>query len=207
MQTGAAVSAFAAVIGAAGSARATQVLAGAPSRIDFYRVLYDQDHPAATVFGHAAKAAGLPIHGLRANPTSYHLTAFWYDDLYYRWRKGPAAIAGMTPVHVALYLQLLGQDAGLRLVLRAQHLQTAGGRIEHRLSGPRSVLAQAATLFDVGRDWPRAAAELIRLTPARLSDTTSLTVSSAAGSGLREPLVSWVMAPATRASRSSFEKI
>lgn len=122
------------------------------------------------------------------------------DDLYHRWCEGAVAIAGMTPVRVAFYMQMLGQDAGMRVIFRAEHTQTRDERVQHRLLGPRSVLDQAA-LFSARSNWSRGVAELVRRIPAELSDKASLVFSSvsAAGSGLTEPLVSWVIAPVSRA--------
>jgi hypothetical protein len=193
LQTATATAAVAWLMGAAGRAGPAHVLRGAPNRLDFYRVLYDRDHAAASAFGHAAKTAGLRAYGLRTHPSDYDLTALWYDDLSHRWRQSPTPIAGMTSAHGAFCMQMLGQDAGMRMVLRAEHIQTRDGHIEHRLSGPRALLERAA-LIDAGSAWPQAAAELIRLIPAQPSQRTSLTIRSASASGMREPLVSWVIA-------------
>jgi hypothetical protein len=200
LQAGALVSAAASVIGGAISAWPASAEAAAPSKIDFYKVLFDQDQPAATAFGDAASAAGLPTHGLRAQLLGHDLTALWYDDLYHRWREEAVPIAGMTPARVAFYMQMLGQDAGLRLVFRAEHTQTSDGRVQHRLSGPKSVLGLAA-LLDAGSDWSRGVAEMVRRTPAQPSDRGSLVFSSTSvvDSGMKEPLVSWVIGPVSRA--------
>src|SRR5580658_7346561 len=84
----------------------TGVLAATSSRIDLYKVVFDQDHPAAVDFGHAAAAAGLTAQAIGRDVTS-----LWYNDLYHRWRQGAAAIAGLTPARIAFCLQVLGQDA------------------------------------------------------------------------------------------------
>lgn len=44
------------------------------------------------------------------------LAALWYHDLYFRWRRGPAAIAGMTGEDSLFCLDLLARDAGLRVL-------------------------------------------------------------------------------------------
>jgi hypothetical protein len=169
--------------------------AAGSNRIDFYKVLFDRQHPAARNFGGAAEAAGLTVQAIDRD-----VTALWYDDLYHRWRRGPAAIAGLTPVPVAFCLQLLGQDAGMRMVFRAQHTPLGDGRIEHRLSGPRTVLEGAAVL-DGGTDWSPGAARLVAACPAGRSDrsTRVLTSDCPAGSAFQEPLVSWVITPVSRA--------
>jgi hypothetical protein len=166
-------------------------LAAAPSRIDFYKVVFDREHPAALVFGQVARNAGLAAQAIGRD-----VTALWYDDLYHRWRQGPAAIAGMTPARVAYCLQVLAQAAGMRMVFRAEHLPTADGRLAHRLTAPRSVLDRAG-LLDQAADWPRGAAQLVADCPADFSAKSTLALSSPSASGCasRQPLISWVIAP------------
>jgi hypothetical protein len=165
------------------------------NRIDFYKVLFDREHPAAVAFGGAAGKAGLAVQGIGRDVTS-----LWYDDLYHRWRQGPVAIAGMTPVRVTYCLQVLAQDAGLRVVFRAEHAATGDGRLAHRLTGPRSVLDRAG-LLDQAVDWSLGAAQLVTGCRADFSpkSTAALTSVSANGFAFREPLVSWVIAPPSRA--------
>jgi hypothetical protein len=169
--------------------------ASAANRIDFYKVVFDREHPAAVAFGGAARNAGLAVQAI-----SRDVTALWYDDLYHRWRQGPVAIAGMTPVRVTHCLRVLAQDAGLRVVFRAEHTATGDGRLAHRLTGPRSVLDRAG-LLDRAVDWPLGAAQLVTDCRADFSakSTAALISVSASGFAFREPLVSWVIAPPARA--------
>lgn len=164
-------------------------------KIDLYRLVYTEDHPAAVTFGRAAVASGIPAQAIGRDVTS-----LWYDDLYHRWRQGPAAIAGMTPVRVAFCLLTLAQDVGMRLVFRAQHTPVASGGLEHQLSGPRSVLDRAG-LLNRAVDWPLGAAQLVTGCRADFSakSTAAVTSVSASGFAFREPLVSWVIAPPSRA--------
>jgi len=179
------------------AAKAWPALAADPSpgRVSLYKLVYTEDHPAALAFGRAAGAAGLPAQAIGRD-----VTALWYQDLYHRWRQGPAAIAGMTPARVAFCLQTLAQDFGMRMVFRAQHTPLRTGGLEHRLTGPRSVLARAG-LLDTGEGWSTGAAALVRDCPAELSSqgTGALTSDCASGFAFREPLVSWVLAPVSRA--------
>jgi hypothetical protein len=122
----------------------------------------------------------------------------WYDELYHRWRRGPAAIAGMTPARVAFCLQGLAQEAGLRLVFRAEHVPASDGRLSHRLTGPAAVLERAGLLN--GSDWAAGAAQLVRHCPAQFTaQSVALTSAAASGFAFREALVSWVLAPPARA--------
>jgi hypothetical protein len=165
-------------------------LAAASSRIDFYKVVFDGEHPAAVAFGRVAGGTGLAAQAIGRD-----VTALWYDDLYHRWRQGPAAIAGMTPPRVAHCLQVLAQDAGMRMVFRVEHVPAADGRLAHRLSGPKSVLDRAG-LLDKAADWPRGVAQLVTDCRADFSAKSTLALNSPSASGCasRQPLVSWVIA-------------
>jgi hypothetical protein len=185
------VSVLAASLGAwpVGAAAAAPV--AAPGRIDFYKVVFDREHPAAVAFGQVGGTQGLPVQAIGRD-----VTALWYDDLYHRWRQGPAAIAGMTPPRVAYCLQVLAQDSGMRLVFRAEHMPAADGGLAHRVTGPKAVLGRARAL-DRAADWPRGVAQLIAACPADFSGKSSLALNSPSASGCasRQPLVSWVIAP------------
>jgi hypothetical protein len=168
--------------------------AAASSRIDFYKVVFDRDHPAAVAFGHAARSAGLASQAIGRD-----VTALWYDDLYHRWRQGPVAMAGMTPIRVAFCLQVLAQDVGMRVLFRGEHVPTRDGRLTHRLTGPKSVLDRAR-LLDTAHNWPLGAARLVGVCPLDFSaKSMALTSVSAGGFASGEPLVSWVIAPVSRA--------
>jgi hypothetical protein len=184
------VSVLAATLGAWPAGAATAVSVAAPGRIDFYKVVFDREHPAAVAFGQVAGTKGLPAQAIGRD-----VTALWYDDLYHRWRQGPAAIAGMTPPRVAYCLQVLAQDSGLRMVFRAEHMPAAEGGLAHRVTGPKAMLDRAREL-DKAADWPRAVAQLIAGCPADFSgkSTVALNSPSASGCASRQPLVSWVIA-------------
>src|SRR5689334_21044998 len=77
-------------------------LAAVPAERDFagtgslYKVLYDTRFTASVEFARRAAARRYAVHAMAGD-----MTSFWYDDLYHRWRQGPAAIAGLT-AHGAL---------------------------------------------------------------------------------------------------------
>jgi hypothetical protein len=160
-----------------------------------YKTIYDQDHPAALNFGRAAAAAGQQTQAIGRDVTS-----LWYDDLYHRWREGPAAIAGLTSFSVAFCLELMAWDAGLRTVFRAEHTLTADGRIRHAIVGPDPVLARAS-LLDTGQAWGAGAARLLSDCNTAGGARSPLTLNCAGptSAAYAEPLVSWVFAPVTRA--------
>jgi hypothetical protein len=80
-----------------------------------YKVLFDHRFAAARSFGRAAEWRGESVHGFDGDVTSV-----WYHDLYIRWQKGAAAIAGLT-AHGALFcLEQLAWDVRMRVVYRAE---------------------------------------------------------------------------------------
>ena len=87
--------------------------------ITLYKVLYDTRFATSVAFARRAAAAGVPVHGMAGD-----MTRFWYDDLYHRWRQGPAAIAGLT-AHGALFcLERLAWEQRMRVVYRSEHAAT-----------------------------------------------------------------------------------
>ncbi|MEP7242645.1 MAG: hypothetical protein ABI885_03060 [Gammaproteobacteria bacterium] len=80
-----------------------------------YKVLVDARFSAARAFGREAQWRGEAVHEFHGDVTSV-----WYEDLHPRWKKSPAAIAGLT-AHGALFcLERLSWDVGMRVVHRAE---------------------------------------------------------------------------------------
>lgn len=93
-----------------------------------YKVLYDTRFAASVAFARRAEALGLAVHAMAGD-----MTRFWYDDLYYRWRQGPAAIAGLT-AHGALFcLERLAWEQRMRVVHRVEHAPAAGAAASEAL--------------------------------------------------------------------------
>jgi hypothetical protein len=61
----------------------TAVAADSPP---LYKVLYDVRSPAGVRFARRAAEQGLSVQAMEGD-----MTRFWYDDLYHRWQRGPAA--------------------------------------------------------------------------------------------------------------------
>jgi hypothetical protein len=81
-----------------------------------YKVLFDQRFAASREFGREAQWQGQSVQAFNGD-----ITNVWYHDLHPRWRKGPAAIAGLT-AHGALFcLERLAWDVGMRVTHRAEH--------------------------------------------------------------------------------------
>jgi hypothetical protein len=80
-----------------------------------FKVLFDQRFAVSREFGRHAQWRGLNAQGFNGD-----ITQVWYQDLYPRWQRGPAAIAGVT-AHGALFcLERLAWDVGMRVTVREE---------------------------------------------------------------------------------------
>ena len=162
-------------------------------RVPLYKVLYDTRFPASVAFARRAAVGGLAIQAMAGD-----MTPFWYDDLYHRWQKGPAAIAGLT-AHGALFcLERLAWDQRMRVVYRGEHAAAHGGCVAHRFEGPADLLPAAADAT-AGSGWAAALADVVAACPAPFAERrTSTALTTDSGMPLSETLFSWVIAPIAR---------
>jgi hypothetical protein len=96
----------------AAHAELADAFAGGPAA-PLYKVLYDTRFEVSTAFARRAEARGIPVHAMAGD-----MTRFWYDDLYHRWRQGPAAIAGLTAHGPLFCLERLAWEQRMRVVYR-----------------------------------------------------------------------------------------
>jgi hypothetical protein len=161
-----------------------------------YKIFFDERFAACTRFADEAKRRSMPVCAIRGD-----ITEVWFSDLYYRWKEAPAAIAGMTAPGPIFCLEMLARDAGMRLVLRADHRWPTrqgapDGRIEHKLAGPESVLRRAAGLETSAPSWPESMAELVAEFPReREAAAKANFTGTAPNENDSEHLVTWVLAP------------
>lgn len=167
----------------------------AVAAISIYKVLYDTRFPASVEFARRAAGRGLAVHAMAGD-----MTRFWYDDLYHRWRKEPAAIAGLTAEGALFCLERLAWELGMRVVYRGEHTPGAGACVAHRFEGPAQWLpAAAAATTDAA--WAAALADVVVECPrgrVQRHAAHSLTARAAAAPS-SEVLFSWVIAPVPRA--------
>ena len=161
--------------------------------VPLYKVLYDMRFPASVAFARRAAARGLAVHAMAGD-----MTRFWYDDLYYRWRQEPVAIAGLT-AHGALFcLERLAWEQRMRVVYRGEHMLAADGCVAHRFQGLAPLLPAAAG--DAAEAaWAAALADVVAECPReRIPSRTLQAVTPQAGASPSETLFSWVIAPVLR---------
>jgi hypothetical protein len=90
----------------------------------------DSRYPASMAAGRETAREGIPVKLIAGD-----VTALWYYDLYFRWKRGPAVIAGMTGADALFCLDVLARDAGLRVLARTDH---GSGLLGDRAEAPAS---------------------------------------------------------------------
>jgi len=166
------------------------------ARVPLYKVVFDERFPASRKFGGEAKTLGAAVHGIKGD-----ITDFWFHDLYARWKQGPAAIAGLTAHGPIFCLERIAWDQRMRVVFRADHRYREDGTIEHALSGPESMLHEAASLRSEGTDWTSRMASLVTRCPASRFQISQTNIVASTVKHADDPdhLISWVIAPVNRA--------
>jgi hypothetical protein len=179
-----------------GISPAISALTSEPESVPLYKVVFDERFPASRRFAEEAKRLGAPVHGTKGD-----ITDLWFNDLYARWKQGPAAIAGLTAHGPIFCLERIAWDQRMRVVFRADHRYRDDGSIEHVLSGPESMLREAARLKGEGAEWTSRMASLVTRCPESRSQTSQANVVATTVKHTDDPdhLISWVIAPIKRA--------
>ncbi len=156
-----------------------------------YKAIYDLRFAESVAF--ARRLAG---HGVRLRGFEGDITRFWYDELDLVWRRGPAAVAGLTAYGPLFCLERLAWDRGMRVVFRAAH-RFDDGRIEHEVSGPSALLS---ALDDVVREPWACMADAVARCPNGRAEIAQVRRSAVhAGIAAREDMLySWLIAPTQR---------
>lgn len=168
-----------------------------PALTPLHKVIFDERFPDSVAFGSEAEKLGMPVHGIRGD-----MTDFWVHDLYYCWQNAPSAIAGLTAHGPLFCLEHLAWDHGMRVVFRAEHTYLPNNRIEHVLSGPESLLRQAASLNDCGSNWGSRVALMVARCPENRVRAATVTIAASARAQATDEqgsLFSWIIAPLARA--------
>lgn len=161
--------------------------------IPLYKVVFDERFPASVAFGTEARNLGLLTHSIRGD-----ITDLWFYELDAQWKKKPVAVAGLTAQGALFCLERLAWDHGMRVVFRGDHQYLPDDAIEHVLTGPQSVVSQAARLQDDGDGWPARIATLVAHLPEASPAPAKATIRGRATVPANvepEGLISWVIAP------------
>lgn len=157
-----------------------------------YKVIYDERYHDSVAFAGEAKKLGAAIHGIKGD-----VTDLWYNDLYHEWRKGPAAIMGMTTEDALFCLQILAQDQRMHVVFRVDHTYLSGNRIEHVITGTARAPHEIAELASVGPAWNIRMSNVVMQCPDERNNPveTSIITQLQRPATDEQPLVTWVIAP------------
>ena len=159
-----------------------------------YKVIFDERFSDSRLFADEARKLGATIHGIDAD-----ITDLWYHDLYYRWKKGPATIAGMTAPESLFCLEQLARDHRMSVTFRVGHESIADDCIEHTFSGTGSLLQHDMEMN--GQNWNKQIANMIMRCSSGCDKLSRATVVTPMSRRLPEKisLVSWVIAPINQA--------
>jgi hypothetical protein len=111
-------------------------------KLELYKVIFDERFARGREFGRLSHQLGANVQAIRED-----VTDIWYNDLYFRWEEGPAAIAGLTSDTTLFCLQQLARDVRMHVVYRTEHGRSDGQQVIEQAARlltnyPRSSLAQ-----------------------------------------------------------------
>jgi hypothetical protein len=161
-------------------------LAAATAGMTLYKVIYDARFAEGRTFALAAGRLGTPAHPIRGDVTN-----IWFNDLYHRWSRAPAAIAGLTTPAALFCLEQLARDYRMRVVFHAEHRPSTGGAMLHALTDA----ALLGELRAAGASWPLRAAQALLSRPANAAPPAR---PKGASLGSDDILSSWIIAPVRR---------
>ena len=162
-------------------------LAAATNAPALYKLVYDQSIPASLAFGEQARKLGAPVAAIQGD-----VTALWFDDLHFMWKRSRDSVAGLTRPSSLFALEQMAHLAGRRVVFRTEHITGADGSIRHRVATAQGF----QPLSNRSANWPQqmAAAMIDRLAP--VANHMQAQKMLAAPARDHDTLVSWIIAAA-----------
>ncbi len=163
--------------------------------LSLFSAIYDNGFPASAAFGAAAEQQGYPTHDIDGD-----ITDLWVRHLAERWQREPVAIAGLTHTSALFVLERMAWDHDLHVIFRARHRVRADGRIEHRLSGPSSMLNAFKTTVSEHTSLGTCMADVLSHCHGLEQISSTMSLMARARPGLdaghdNVRLDSWVIAP------------
>jgi hypothetical protein len=168
----------------------------AGERLTIEGVVFEPNYGPSAMFAARATHLGLKTFGITDD-----ITPVW-AELVAKWRREPAAIAGLTTQMPLLLLEQSGRDHSLRVVFRAEHKDAGDGAIVHTLDGPGPMLRAFGKAAEQRINFGTCMAGVIGLCPQDTRQPASVSVRTPATEGKRidAPLYSWVIAPRSLAT-------
>jgi len=160
---------------------------------NIYKVIYDERLPESVLFAEQAERMGLEIAAVGDD-----ITNVWANDLYYKWKDGPAAIAGLTLESTAFMFEMLSRDTWMVPAFKARHKAGPEG-ISHELTSSPDTLAMSPILSEMGDNWATGVASIACQLGECLPGRTETSITSVGVAAHQDQdLVSWVFAPLRR---------
>lgn len=166
--------------------------------VPLYKAIFDERFHDSVFFAEEIASLGVPVHAIRGD-----ITALWFDDLDLRWRREPAAVAGLTTEAALFCLERLAWDHRLRVVFRAEHALKSSDCIEHTVACAGETLEQVRDLEKINTGWWAPVAHIVAGAPGRLPDSMHRLQTPVSGADAADFLVSWVIAPVRPALRTA----
>ena len=168
-----------------------------PGQVPVSLAVYDTRFPQSVAFGQRCAALGLRTCAIDAD-----MTRLWYDEIYYRWKEGPQAIAGLTAHGPMFCFAELARDVRMRLVFRAEHQfgsdVGSDGILAHDVHGPQSMVAEAIGACERRDGLGAAMAGVVTRCPLGRTEITSARAGAERRPTDEDALYTWMIAPAVR---------
>jgi hypothetical protein len=169
-----------------------QPIAVCAAAMRFHKVIFDADFHQSRLFAADARSLGANVHAIRGD-----VTDLWHDDLYHRWRRAPAAIAGMTRFDSLFILEMMAADVGMRVIFRVHHHPRDDGSTAHEVFGTLAYV-RPMRLGESEHEWVRTIARSVMSWPtekAAISKACSNIGEARARAIGPRTLISWIIAP------------
>jgi hypothetical protein len=165
-------------------------------------VVYDTRFAESVAFAGRSAQLGLTTRAIEAD-----MTRLWYEEIYLRWQREPAAIAGLTAHGPMFCFAELARDVRMRVVFRAEHRVAAGAGAGHYITGPLAMVGDAISVCRAP-GFGAALADVVARCPQGRTEIGSTAIDLPADAGSdgidrgvdEDALYTWVIAPASPAS-------
>jgi hypothetical protein len=155
------------------------------------RVVFDERFAPARIFAEEARKRFVNTSAINGS-----IHELWYNDLYYHWRDKKSPTAGITDARSLFLLEMMANDAGMRVVHRVHHAESAG-TYDHRVFGPLQRRDElTARMSGVQANWARHAADIVTSWPSATTSTApqhSNILSAKLQALDARSLVSWII--------------
>jgi hypothetical protein len=159
------------------------------------RVVCDVRFAPSVEFGLEAERLGAEVVRIHGD-----ITDFWFNDLSFRWKEGPMAVAGLTAHGPIFCLERFAWDHRMRVVFRGDHRFLASGAGVHSITGPADTVAKVSRRVLDRPGWARHLAHLVTACGSVPPECVLDTISTSENGPITpaEDLVSWVIAAVAR---------